>query len=72
MIGRDYYVIHIHSFTVPKANIQNFQEIPPNYPFSPPKIRFTTPIWHPNISSVTGAICLGKQLTFTPVGKVTD
>jgi len=48
---------------------QIFKEIPPNYPFSPPKIRFTTPIWHPNISSVTGAICLGKQ-TVTKAGIV--
>eukprot|EP01022_Parablepharisma_sp_SALTPOND_P033815 TRINITY_DN89713_c1_g1_i1.p1 TRINITY_DN89713_c1_g1~~TRINITY_DN89713_c1_g1_i1.p1 ORF type:complete len:262 (+),score=0.97 TRINITY_DN89713_c1_g1_i1:112-786(+) len=33
-------------------------EIPPDYPFKPPKMRFETKIWHPNISSVTGAICL--------------
>merc|ERR1712159_135886 len=33
-------------------------QIPENYPFSPPKMHFITKVWHPNISSVTGAICL--------------
>ncbi len=32
--------------------------IPPNYPFEPPKMKFLTKMWHPNVSSQTGAICL--------------
>ena len=43
-------------------------EIPPDYPFKPPKVKFSainqlqmkfdTKLWHPNVSSQTGAICL--------------
>eukprot|EP01041_Mallomonas_annulata_P010231 gene10231-21334_t len=32
--------------------------IPSDYPFAPPKMKFITKVWHPNISSQTGAICL--------------
>mmetsp|Transcript_9658 Transcript_9658/g.24599 ORF Transcript_9658/g.24599 Transcript_9658/m.24599 type:complete len:195 (+) Transcript_9658:110-694(+) len=29
-----------------------------SYPFTPPKMRFITKVWHPNVSSANGAICL--------------
>ncbi|KAF2841734.1 putative ubiquitin conjugating enzyme [Patellaria atrata CBS 101060] len=32
--------------------------IPNEYPFRPPVMKFQTKIWHPNVSSQTGAICL--------------
>ncbi|KAD4889129.1 hypothetical protein E3N88_21202 [Mikania micrantha] len=28
------------------------------YPFEPPRMKFATKVWHPNISSQSGAICL--------------
>jgi len=33
-------------------------KIPHEYPFRPPVMFFKTKIWHPNVSSQTGAICL--------------
>jgi len=33
-------------------------KLPDNYPFMPPRMKFITKIWHPNVSSQTGAICL--------------
>jgi len=32
-------------------------EVDRQYPFTPPKVRFLTPIWHPNIS-VDGKVCI--------------
>jgi hypothetical protein len=36
--------------------------IPKQYPFEPPKMKYMTKIWHPNISSQTGAICLVRTM----------
>ncbi|GJX33678.1 ubiquitin-conjugating enzyme E2 27 [Tanacetum coccineum] len=33
------------------------EEFEDDYPYMPPKMRFTTKVWHPNISSQTGDIC---------------
>jgi len=33
-------------------------ELTSSYPFEPPKMKFDTRVWHPNVSSQTGAICL--------------
>jgi ubiquitin-conjugating enzyme (huntingtin interacting protein 2) len=33
-------------------------QLPSTYPFEPPKMKFDTRVWHPNVSSQTGAICL--------------
>ncbi|EYU32921.1 hypothetical protein ABFS83_09G067300 [Erythranthe nasuta] len=32
--------------------------LPDGYPFEPPKMKFATKVWHPNVSSQSGAICL--------------
>jgi len=43
-------------------------EIPNEYPFRPPIMKFATRIWHPNVSSQTGAICLDTLSTgWSPV-----
>mmetsp|Transcript_28228 Transcript_28228/g.39017 ORF Transcript_28228/g.39017 Transcript_28228/m.39017 type:complete len:195 (+) Transcript_28228:2-586(+) len=44
----------VYSGGIFKVDIQ----IPRAYPFEPPKMRFITKVWHPNVSSQNGAICL--------------
>jgi hypothetical protein len=42
--------------------------IPDSYPFAPVKMRFLTKVYHPNVSSASGAICLDiLKDAWTPV-----
>jgi ubiquitin-conjugating enzyme (huntingtin interacting protein 2) len=42
--------------------------IPDSYPFAPVKMRFVTKVYHPNVSSASGAICLDiLKDAWTPV-----
>eukprot|EP00766_Chilomastix_caulleryi_P001291 gnl/Chilomastix_caulleri/2265.p1 GENE.gnl/Chilomastix_caulleri/2265~~gnl/Chilomastix_caulleri/2265.p1 ORF type:complete len:113 (+),score=4.70 gnl/Chilomastix_caulleri/2265:76-414(+) len=48
---------------------------PKDYPFAPPKVKFLTKVFHPNISHIDGSICLSilKPDFWSPaltVGKV--
>lgn len=46
-------------------------QIPDMYPFKSPVMKFDTKMWHPNISSQTGAICLDILGSgWSPVGTI--
>ncbi|KAF3924452.1 hypothetical protein AA313_de0209869 [Arthrobotrys entomopaga] len=48
-------------------------ELPPEYPFKAPSLRFTTKIYHPNVSNDdTGAMCLGilRSDTWKPASRI--
>ncbi|KAI0124038.1 ubiquitin-conjugating enzyme/RWD-like protein [Xylariales sp. AK1849] len=50
------------------GNFEVDVKIPSEYPFRPPIMKFVTKVWHPNISSQTGAICLDTLSTaWSPV-----
>ncbi|TMW61128.1 hypothetical protein Poli38472_013591 [Pythium oligandrum] len=44
--------------------------IPPTYPFRPPTFRFETMVWHPNISSEDGSLCMFSEEVWSPALKL--
>lgn len=49
-----------HPLTNDQHRLQHPQDIviPDSYPFQPVKMKFITKVYHPNVSSASGAICL--------------
>ncbi|KAF2153921.1 ubiquitin-conjugating enzyme [Myriangium duriaei CBS 260.36] len=48
-------------------------QIPDTYPLAPPKVRFVTPICHPNVHFKTGEICLDLLKTsWSPAYTITS
>ena len=48
-------------------------DFPDNYPFKYPDVKFTTPMYHPNIKKDTGEICMDVFANgWTPTQKVCD
>lgn len=53
--------VHVHVIKGPYKDGTFVMEIDlretPNYPFEPPKCRYLTKMWHPNVHEETGKIC---------------
>lgn len=48
-------------------------QIPDSYPFQPLKMKFITKVYHPNISSASGAICLDiLKDAWSPVSRASE
>ncbi|KAN0041551.1 hypothetical protein ACTFIV_004093 [Dictyostelium citrinum] len=47
-------------------------DIPADYPFKPPTLKFTTKIYHPNIKTSDGSICAEVFSTWSPQLKILD
>lgn len=58
--GGHFEVVSFVSSFLSHLSSYDFQDIviPESYPFQPVKMRFITKVYHPNVSSASGAICL--------------